>query len=108
MPIELVTDYEKLLTEDSDVITDENSNDIEAATAEITKITNPTEFDSLPLIIITGPGVVSIGDQIITVTDIPATKEIYIDSEAMEIYTSSGGIVSPASSHVSFNKNNFP
>ena len=51
---------------------------------------------------------VSIGDQIITVTDIPATKEIYIDSEAMEIYTSSGGIVSPASSHVSFNKNNFP
>lgn len=69
-------------------------------------ITNPTLFASRPLIIANGSGNVSIGSQIITISGI--TGDIYIDCDSMEIYTVAGGIISGASSHVSFNSNDFP
>lgn len=72
-----------------------------------TKIINPTEFPSQPLIIVTGTGTVGIGDQIITITG-SATQVLYIDCETMEIYTKQGSILTPASSLVTFNKNEFP
>lgn len=69
-------------------------------------ITNPTLFASRPLIIANGSGTVSIGSQIISISGI--TGDIYIDCDSMEIYTVAGGIISGASSHVTFNSNDFP
>lgn len=71
------------------------------------KLVNPTEFASQPLIIAKGTGTIGIGNQIITITG-TATQTIYIDCESMEIYTKQGPIITPASSLVSFNTNEFP
>lgn len=108
VPLDLTWKYEALEEENSITITDEEGNEIDGGTTPIDTITNPTLFESQPLIIVTGSGQVSIGDQIITVTDIPAGTDVYIDCESMEIYTNTGGIISGASSHVAFNKNSFP
>lgn len=67
---------------------------------------NDTGYPAKPLIVITGNGTVGVGTHLITVEG--ATSPVYIDCESMEIYTESGGIISGASSLVSFNTNEFP
>ena len=47
-------------------------------------ITNPTLFDSLPIVAVTGSGRINLSGHMITVTDNPDT--IYIDSEIMEAF----------------------
>jgi len=69
-------------------------------------ITNPTLFPSKPLIIANGSGNIGIANQLISISDV--TGDIYIDCDSMEIYTLSGVVPSGASSHVSFNSNDFP
>lgn len=69
-------------------------------------LTNPTLFPSKPLIVANGSGNIGIGNVAITITGI--TGDIYIDCETMEIYTLEGVVATGASSHVSFNSNDFP
>lgn len=47
-------------------------------------ITNPTLFESLPIIAVTGNGRVNVAGHLFTVSD--TTQTIYIDSEIMEVY----------------------
>ena len=47
-------------------------------------ITNPTLFDALPIIAVTGNGRINVAGHLITVSD--TTRTIYIDSELMEVY----------------------
>lgn len=47
-------------------------------------ITNPTMFESLPIIAVTGNGRVNVAGHLFTVSD--TTQTIYIDSELMEVY----------------------
>lgn len=47
-------------------------------------ITNPTLFESLPIIAVTGNGRINVAGHLITVSD--TTQTIYIDSELMEVY----------------------
>ena len=47
-------------------------------------ITNPTLFESLPVIAVTGNGRVNVAGHLFTVSD--TTQTIYIDSELMEVY----------------------
>ena len=103
-----VTDYQGLLDENSVQLQDENSVDIEGATTELGTITNPTRFAARPLIIATGSGTIQIGSQTITISGISEAKNIYIDSESMEIYTLSGSVPQNASSNVAFSTNDFP
>lgn len=99
----------KTLTDENDVIlTDENGNELEAGTSGSNTIVNPTNFDSKPLIIVTGPGTVGIGSFSITVAGIAYGTEVYIDCETMEIYTLSGGVPASAADKVSFNTTAFP
>ena len=71
------------------------------------ELVNPTEFDSQPLIVFDGTGTLGIGEYILTITG-SASQRLYIDCDSMEIYTSSGGILTNASSLVSINKADFP
>lgn len=70
-------------------------------------ITNPTLFDSKPLVAVTGTGTLGIGEYILTITG-TATQTLYINCETMEIYTLAGTVPTGASSLVSVNKNDFP
>lgn len=106
-PYDFVTKYEGLMDENSVQLQDEKGNDIEGGVVLSNNIINPTDYASQPLIIITGTGQVGIGDFIITVTGTEKQK-LYIDCETMEIYTKNGTVLTPASSLVSFNKNEFP
>ena len=103
-----VTSYQGLTNEDSVQLQTENGVDIEGGIGLANSIVNPTLFDSKPLIKVTGNGSVGIGSQLITVSGVSSSTVVYIDCETMEIYTLSGGIASGASSHVSFNSNDFP
>lgn len=47
-------------------------------------INNPTQHESLPLILVKGNGRVNVAGHVFTVSD--TTKEIYIDSEIMEVF----------------------
>ena len=47
-------------------------------------ITNPTLFDSLPIIAVTGNGRVNVAGHLFTVSN--TTQTIYIDSEIMEVF----------------------
>lgn len=107
-PYNFVSNYEDLLDENSVQLANENNIDIEGGTTLSSNIVNPTMFPSRPLITATGSGDIGIGNQIITITDISDSTKIYIDCESMEIYTMAGGIISGASSHVTFNSNDFP
>ncbi len=107
-PYNFISNYENLLDENSVQIANEDNIDIQGGTTLSSNIVNPTMFPSKPLISATGSGEIGIGNQIITITDIDDITAIYIDCESMEIYTASGGVVSGASSHVSFNGNDFP
>lgn len=68
---------------------------------------NPTEFESKPLIKVTGTGTLGIGEYILTITG-TSTQTLYIDCETMEIYTLEGTVPTGASSLVSINKTDFP
>jgi hypothetical protein len=70
-------------------------------------LTNPTEFDALPLIKISGIGTVGIGEYLITISGI-AEQTIYIDCDTMEIYKYTDGELVSASSFVSFATYDFP
>lgn len=107
-PYNFVSNYQQLLNENSESITDENGEELEGGITLSSNIINPTLFPSKPLIKATGSGIVGIGSQLISVIDISDSTTVYIDCETMEIYTLSGGIASGASSHVSFNGNDFP
>lgn len=73
----------------------------------ITEIINPTLFESKPFIKVTGYGTLKIGSTIITITG-SAGQVIFIDCDSMEIYKKQGGIITPASSLVSFSGTGFP
>lgn len=103
-----ITSYQGLTDENSVQLQDENGNDIEGGVGLSSTIQNPTLFDAKPLLIVTGPGTVTIGSQIITITGIPNTTTLYIDCDTMEIYTNNGGAIAGASSFVSFNTKDFP
>lgn len=100
--------YEKfyLIDHAKNYIVDQSSNRFIVSSAT-KKIINPTDYASQPLIMVTGTGQVGIGDFIITITG-TETQKLYIDCETMEIYTKNGTVMTPASSLVSFNKNEFP
>ena len=51
-------------------------------------ITNPTPFEALPIIAVTGNGRINIAGHVVTVSD--TTETIYIDSELMEVYIPNG------------------
>lgn len=107
-PYNFVSNYQELLDENSVQLANENGVDIEGGITLSDNIENPTLFPSKPLIKATGSGNIGIGDQLISIMDIDNSTMIYIDCESMEIYTSAGGIITGASSHVSFNGNDFP
>lgn len=107
-PYNFVSNYQELLDENSVQLANENGVDIEGGITLSDNIENPTLFPSKPLIKATGSGNIGIGDQLISIMDIDNGTMIYIDCESMEIYTSAGGIITGASSHVSFNGNDFP
>lgn len=59
-------------------------------------IVNPTLFPSQPLLVVTGYGDLGIGSKTLTIEGDDPTQEIHIDCEAMEAWTVSGGVVTPA------------
>lgn len=108
LPYDFVTSYQGLTDENNVQLATENGADIDGGITLSNAIANPTLFDSKPLLKITGSGTVSIGSQIITVSGVSDATTVYIDCESMEIYTLSGNTPIGASSHVSFNSNDFP
>ena len=70
-------------------------------------ITNPTLFDSKPLLKITGMGTVGIGDYSITLQGIPS-QTVYIDCDIMDAWTLSGGVKVNANDLVQYAGNHFP
>lgn len=79
----------------------------ETPVAVSSSLTNPTDFESKPLIEVTGTGTLGIGEYILTITG-TASQTLYIDCETMEIYTLEGTVPTGASSLVSINKTDFP
>lgn len=70
-------------------------------------ITNPTLFDSKPLIMVNGLGTLGIGDTIITIGG-SASVPVYIDCDIMEAYYLSGSAKIPYNSFVTYSTNSFP
>ena len=106
----LLWEYETL-TDGEDVdLMDETDQELLGGTTQVTSATliNPTPMASQPLIIVTGPGTVQLGDQTITVADIEAGQTVYIDCEALDAYTLSGGQAVSANDKVVFSTNDFP
>lgn len=60
-------------------------------------ITNPTPFNSKPLIHLVGYGQVSIGSYIFTISG-TTSLDMYVDCETMEAYSVSGGIITSRNS----------
>lgn len=60
-------------------------------------ITNPTPFNSKPLIHLVGYGQVSIGNYVFTISG-STSMDMYIDCETMEAYSVSGGIITSRNS----------
>ena len=60
-------------------------------------ITNPTPFNSRPLIHLVGYGQVSIGSYVFTISG-STSIDMYIDCETMEAYSISGGIITSRNS----------
>jgi phage-related protein len=100
--------YEALADENSVELMTENSVVIEGGTTAQSSLTNPAEFEARPLIKATGSGMIVIGTQVITITDIGVDKDIYIDSESMECYTLTAGTPVNAGGNVSFSMLDFP
>lgn len=70
-------------------------------------ITNPTLFESRPLIQLTGAGTLTIGNVRITSTA-PSGSTVYIDCDSMEIYCYNGSTLTNGSSYISFSTTDFP
>lgn len=106
----MLWEYETL-TDDEDVdLTDEADQELLGGTTQVTSATliNPTPMASSPLIIVTGPGAVQLGEQTITVTGIDNGQTIYIDCDMMDAYLMSGGTAVSANDKVTFSTNDFP
>lgn len=73
-----------------------------SAVANNGTLSNPTLFDSEPLIYVKGYGTLTINGKDIEITD--AFSEVYIDSEVMDCYSGSDN----ANGAVSFEDNDFP
>ena len=55
-------------------------------------IENPTDFPARPLLVVTGAGILTVGDQTLTIVDgSGANQVIYIDCESMEAWEEVGG-----------------
>lgn len=109
VPYDFVTSYDGLTDENSVQLQNENGVDIEGGVGFSNNIVNPTDFEAKPLIHAKGNGIVNLGSQRITIEGLPSNNtDIYIDCEAMEIYTKNGSVISSASSYVTFNTANFP
>ena len=105
----LLWEYDGLTDENDVELTDENDVEIEAATTQIASgsLVNPSPMAARPLIISTGPGTVTLGDQVITI-DVEAGVTVYIDCEMMDAYTMSGDLMVSANQNVVFSGNDFP
>lgn len=102
-------EYDGLTNEEDVALTTESDVEIDAATTQVTSatLTNPSAMPSRPLIIATGPGTVTLGDQVVTV-DVEAGVTVYIDCEMMDAYSLSGGQMVSENANVSFSGNDFP
>ena len=63
-------------------------------------ITNPTNFDSRPLLVVTGLGDLGIGGKTLTIEGASSSQVLYIDCDTQEAWTVSGGVISPANDAV--------
>ena len=70
-------------------------------------LTNPTRFESLPLIEATGVGTLTVGNISVTITG-TSSQVLYIDCEMMDAYTISGGAIIAANDKISLNDSAFP
>lgn len=70
-------------------------------------LTNPSPFESLPLIEVTGTGTLTVGDVVITI-DGEASQVITLDSDMMEAYAEEGGAIVPKNDLITINGNEFP
>lgn len=107
-PWEQAGNYQTLTDENSVDLQNESGVDIEGATTEIYTITNPTPWESKPLIIATGSGDIGIGNQSITVSGVSEGVNVYIDCDSMEIYRMTGSVPVNMSAYVAFGRNDFP
>lgn len=107
-PLEL-WEYEDLTNESDVELTTEDDVILEGATTQIASgsLINPSPMEARPLIISTGPGTVTLGDQVITI-DVEAGVTVYIDCEMMDAYTMSGDLMVSANQNVVFSGNDFP
>lgn len=71
-------------------------------------ITNPTDFASSPLMVVTGYGDLGIGSKTLTIEGDDPSQVIYIDCESMEAWTESGGVKTPANDLVQNAGDAFP
>lgn len=81
--------------------------DIEITVASGDEITNPTQFEALPLIEVVGAGTLTVGNTSVTITG-TATQDIFIDCEIMDAYTIEGGAIVSANDKISLNEAAFP
>lgn len=75
--------------------------------ADPSVLINPTPFESLPLIEVTGTGTLTVGDVVITI-DGEASQVITLDSDMMEAYAEEGGAIVPKNDLITINGNEFP
>lgn len=73
------------------------SGESEYAIASGNGITNPTQFESRPLIHVVGYGQMSIGNYVFTISG-STSLDVYIDCETMEAYSVSGGVITSRNS----------
>lgn len=106
VPME-ISEIVHLTDHNLEAITDHNGNPIDV-THIVDTITNPTLFESKPLIVAYEPCTIRISNQTITVGG-DGSLPIYIDCDSMQIYTinASGAIVN-ASDKVTFSPRKFP
>lgn len=105
-PLDLY-DHDVLTDHNLEALTDHNGNEFDVDSMS-GSFTNPTDFESHPLIIAPSSGSVVIGNQTITIGGDSSTP-IYIDCDSMEIYTkNASGAVTNASELVNFVPNEIP
>lgn len=70
-------------------------------------ITNPTQFEARPLVVVNGLGSVGIGDVTITLTG-SAAVPVYIDCDIMDAWIMSGSAKVPYNNYVAYSRNKAP
>lgn len=73
-----------------------------------TTLSNPTPFESHPLIEVTGNGTVEFADVTITIDNSDTTEPVFIDCEVMEAWAEVDGQIESRNSIVTMDNNNFP